>query len=633
MTQTNLILIEKRLKELRKKKRKDFSYFIPQVWLDGFNSSQINVNPFDFFLSKIDEIKHFEPKNNALHKQIIYNMFLRYTGTFDHNGDGIISIEPIDMGLRETGTFLKGIALIPYIKSLGTTILYLLPVTSIGIDEKKGTLGSPYAIRNPLKIEETLAEPILEMDVETQFKAFVEAVHLAGMKLVTEFVFRTGSVDSDLSLEHPDWFYWINDKINNRTKDLKNEKQYGPPIFNQHELATIKAKVESGDFKNLPQPHQVYRDMFTEVPKKVARVETKIRGLLNNKIEVRIPCAFADWPPDDVQPVWSDVTYLKLYEHHDFNYIAYNTVRMYDTRLAKDHYEVRELWDYIISIIPYWQENFGIDGMMIDMGHALPDKLRKRIIDEARKNFQDFIIWEENFVPSQKSADEGYDCVVGYMPFDAHDASKMKELIRRFQNNEFPIYFFATPENHNTPRAASRFGNSDFSKMTYALSHMLPVPQFIHSGFELCEQKPVNTGLGFTREQIEQFSAESLPLFSNVQPNWLNEQAIINNIKSINDFFIKYSELLSPDDDLFLLDSHYDVVAFLRRTKKTKKELLFVSNFNPESPQSVQISGMEGNIRFDCFSGQSYEVEDGRLNFNLKSFEFVLGFLKQKISE
>ncbi|MBE2188419.1 MAG: alpha-amylase [Candidatus Kapabacteria bacterium] len=634
MLQGYLSIVEKRLKELKKKKRKEFAYHIPKLWLDTDEIGSENVNPFNFYLNKIEAIRNSENQSvTNPHKPIIYNMFLRYTATFDHNADGTIGIEPLDTGFRETGTFLKGIALLPYIKSLGTTIIYLLPVTSIGIDEKKGTLGSPYAIRNPLKIEETLGEPILDIDIEVQFKAFVEAVHMAGIKLVTEFVFRTASVDSDLSLEHPDWFYWISDKINNRAKDAKNEKQYGPPIFNNHELAKIKNKIESGDLKHLPPPHQVFKDMFTETPKKVARVETKIRGLINKKVEVRIPCAFADWPPDDVQPVWSDVTYTRMYEHSNFNYIAYNTVRMYDLALAKENYEVKELWDFIANIIPYWQQNFGLDGMMIDMGHALPEKLRKRIISEARKDKADFIIWEENFVPSKQSADEGYNCVVGYLPFDAHVPSKVKDLIRRFQHNDFAVDFFATPENHNTPRAASRYDDSNFSAMIYALCMVLPVPQFIHSGFELSEQNPVNTGLGFTIEQIEKFPTETLPLFSNIEMNWLNRQNIINAIKSVNDFYAKYPEIFSQDYEFMLLESSPDIVAFLRRAKSCNSELLFVANFNPESPQSVQISSMEGNIRFESYSGQSYEVEDGRLNFNLNSFEFVFGFLEQRSKE
>ena len=55
-------------------------------------------------------------------------------------------------------------------------------------------------------------------------------------------------------------------------------------------------------------------------------------GVLDDGTRVRIPGAFADWPPDDNQPPWTDVTYLRMYDHPDFNYMAYNTIRMYDER-------------------------------------------------------------------------------------------------------------------------------------------------------------------------------------------------------------------------------------------------------------------------------------------------------------
>jgi hypothetical protein len=74
---------------------------------------------------------------------------------FDHDGDGVLSSAP---GLpRETGTFLKTIALLPYVRSLGCNVLHLLPIASIGQDGRKGALGSPYAMRDPYDLDETLS--------------------------------------------------------------------------------------------------------------------------------------------------------------------------------------------------------------------------------------------------------------------------------------------------------------------------------------------------------------------------------------------------------------------------------------------------------------------------------------------
>ncbi|MCF6357419.1 MAG: carboxypeptidase-like regulatory domain-containing protein, partial [Draconibacterium sp.] len=154
--------------------------------------------------------------------------------------------------------------------------------------------------------------------------------------------------------------------IEDRDNDSDNEHQYGPPLFNEMELSFINQKKEAGDLNALAPPHKAFRNMFTPTPQRVARIGNRIRGFLPDGTEVKIPGAFADWPPDDKQPAWSDVTYLRLYDHKDFNYIAYNTVRMYDRRLAVKKKRAGGLWEYIVGIIPYYQEKFGIDGVMID---------------------------------------------------------------------------------------------------------------------------------------------------------------------------------------------------------------------------------------------------------------------------
>jgi glycosidase len=42
------------------------------------------------------------------------------------------------------------------------------------------------------------------MTLEEQFKALVEAAHCLGIKVVTEFIFRTSSKDSPIAITHPE---------------------------------------------------------------------------------------------------------------------------------------------------------------------------------------------------------------------------------------------------------------------------------------------------------------------------------------------------------------------------------------------------------------------------------------------
>ncbi len=148
----------------------------------------------------------------------MYNLFIRLAAAFDHNSDGTISTAPLENGFRETGTLLKAIALLPYIKNLGANTIYLLPLTEIGSKVKKGSLGSPYAIKNPRKLDPLLNEPALGLSAEVLLKAFVEAAHLLDMHVVLEFVARTASVDSRWIKQNPEWFYWLKENEHNRIR-------------------------------------------------------------------------------------------------------------------------------------------------------------------------------------------------------------------------------------------------------------------------------------------------------------------------------------------------------------------------------------------------------------------------------
>lgn len=590
----NLDLIKKNLKKLKTDKTE---YFIPALWKEKVDpeDGKINVDPFDFFLERIERIEEISkkikielPGKNWLDKAIVYNVFVRYLSAFDHDSDGKIDID--NKGLRETGTFLKLIAMLPYLHSLGINTLHLLPITAIGKDGKKGNLGSPYAIRDHYKLDENLAEDIPGLDVEIQFKAFVEACHSLGMKIVLEFVFRTASIDSDLALEHPRWFYWIREYIENRPDGSESESKYGNPIFTDEEMEKIKSKVESGDMEDLPEPHDKYKEIFTEVPKKVARVDDRIIGIYGNEKTARIPGAFADWPPDDTQPPWDDVTYLRMYDHKDYNYIAYNTVRMYEKNLAKKKYRVEDLWEYISGIVPHYIDNYDIDGVMVDMGHALPAPLMNSIITKARKKKEGFVFWEENFALTERSVEQGYDACIGYMPFDQHVSWKMKQILKMLEDKRNPIEFFATPESHNTPRAASRQGSVDYCRQTWLINRFMNQIPFMLGGFELGSAQPINTGLGFEKNELEMYPAEKLPLFSNAALPWQTKAEFTGTIKKINELREKYDFGEIDEKPLLLIETEEnEIIAFLRKVRSEERYVLIVCNMQNEFRKNIEL--------------------------------------------
>jgi len=616
-------------------------YIVPGLWQTGVKKTAarkaVCVDTRDYYLNALHAIMRQRatkisggPGGTWTRDAVIYNMFVRSTCAFDHDGNGKLDLPLNKDGWRETGTFLKALALLPYVKSLGANTIHLLPVTSIGSDGNKGTLGSPYAIKNPYTLDPNLNEPKAMLNVDEEFRWFVQAAHHLGMRVVVEFVFRTSSKDGDWVKEHPEWYYWITADVEDREPGSFDEGKYGTPIFTQDELREIKGKVEHHDFSNLPPPHRSYLDMFTSPPRieQVKLEGGRYIGTLDDGTRVRIPGAFADWPPDDSQPPWSDVTYLKMYDHPDFNYIAYNTIRMYDSRLARMENINRPLWEKIAGIIPHYQRDFGIDGVMIDMGHALPMELKHEMIRRARSIDPDFAFWDENFSVTARSVEEGYNAVIGYQWADQHHPQKFKAMLRQFQNGGFPLPFFATPESHNTPRAASRDGGITYARYAWAIGNFIPAIPFIHSGFEVGEPFPVNTGLDFTKEELTRLPSETLPLFSDGSYSWLNAKEFTAWVRTVSLVRRKYRSLIvRPEPETFhwIEGEPPEIIAFVRKSVQEKSKLLVVGNSNLHQPSQYAIT-IETRKRklIDLLSGSTCSVVDGIVAGQLKPGEVIV---------
>lgn len=86
------------------------------------------------------------------------------------------------------------------IKFLGTDIICFLPFYPVGIENRKGKLGSPYAVKDHSKVDPALGT------IE-DFKRLVTEIHKRDMKVMIQIVLNHTSVDSKLKRKHPEWFY------------------------------------------------------------------------------------------------------------------------------------------------------------------------------------------------------------------------------------------------------------------------------------------------------------------------------------------------------------------------------------------------------------------------------------------
>jgi glycosidase len=98
------------------------------------------------------------------------------------------------------------------IQALGTDILYLLPIHPIGIQGRKGTYGSPYAIRDYTGISEYLGT----LD---DFKRLVAETHRPGMRLMLDVVYHHTAPDHPWVKEHPEFYHWKDGHLTNKIGD------------------------------------------------------------------------------------------------------------------------------------------------------------------------------------------------------------------------------------------------------------------------------------------------------------------------------------------------------------------------------------------------------------------------------
>ena len=110
------------------------------------------------------------------------------------------------------GTFKKVEEDLPRIKELGVDIIYLMPINEIGVKNRKGTYGSPYASKDYFSISKDLGNL-------KDLKSLIKKTHKLKMKIIVDMVFNHTAPDSVLFEEHPEFYFKKNGKPGNRVGD------------------------------------------------------------------------------------------------------------------------------------------------------------------------------------------------------------------------------------------------------------------------------------------------------------------------------------------------------------------------------------------------------------------------------
>jgi len=134
----------------------------------------------------------------------------------------------------QSGTFKAVQDDLARIKSLGVDILWFMPIHPIGEVKRKGSIGSPYAVKDFQAVNPDLGT--LE-----DFKSLVEAAHAQGMKVIIDWVANHTAWDNVLMDSHPDWY----------TRDENGQMQHPP-------------ETDWTDVADLDYSKQGLRDYMTE---------------------------------------------------------------------------------------------------------------------------------------------------------------------------------------------------------------------------------------------------------------------------------------------------------------------------------------------------------------------------------
>ncbi len=383
-------------------------------------------------------------------------------------------------------------------------------------DLLKGLAGSPYAIKDYFDVSPDYADNPAERLKE--FRALVERVHEAGLKVLIDFV-PNHVARSYASSIRPDLSFGADD---DRSQFFAAENNFF--------WLTPEAGA-SGDGPPLRLPTVDPQGNPTSPTAKVAKAPSD--GLFEPETEVgRVTGNNAvSWAPDAGS--WYET--VKLNYGFDF------TGRAADTKLyphgARPDLPIPDTWRKMDEIIAYWQ-GIGVDGFRCDMAHMVPPEFWHWMIARARgRNAEVFFVAEAYDSDPAKVGERhvtvdlleaGFDAVYDDETYDklkeiydggawANDLDRLSRPAGAFDQS------LRYAENHDEVRLAGRgewgsVGMEVGRPVTALLFGLSRGPVMLYSGQEVGEPADGVEGFGGDDARTSIFDYWSMPEFV----KWVN---------------------------------------------------------------------------------------------------------------
>ena len=174
------------------------------------------------------------------------------------SGHWAVTSNIYEVNLRQygpNGSFKGFIKELPRLKRMGVGILWFMPITPISTKDRKGTLGSYYAVQDYRKVNP-------EYGTLNDWKALVRAAHGLGLKVITDWVPNHSGADHPWLQTHPD--FYVRDSAGKALAPFDwtdvRKLNYNNPALRDSMIASMKFWIKETDIDG-------YRcDVAGEVP-------------------------------------------------------------------------------------------------------------------------------------------------------------------------------------------------------------------------------------------------------------------------------------------------------------------------------------------------------------------------------
>lgn len=503
-------------KQKKEHEQEIINYTIPQSWNTfGFSKGtllrnhEMIVNPYEFYTFAIQSIltnrkeamestvplKEKGKKGDWLKQRFLYFQDLRTLGSWDHDRDGELSYFNM-YGLSDQGTFLKAIILMPLLARAGIDTLLLHTIYPLDQKRNLHDFSDPHAILSFREWNPYFADPMAAgISVVDQAKAFMEAAHAYGMKVILDFCPALAARNSSYIKEHPEWFYWI-------------KKEYEPSYHAPHVEGLPTGCIPTENACKLlyqSEDTKAHIEAFTKDPKSIdeERFEDLLQAYTSEErlpaIEDSYHITTAMMISDQINaelPIAKEYTMLRFYEDRHAHcpkdkeapYLLQDMVRM---DMYPGKHPMTSLWDEIKDSLAMWSKVFEMDGFYFSKPYLLPEKLIKEMISTVRKlNPQAAILMEATDEEhAQIYKKRGCDVVTGASAYQLHDIWSYQYHTYAYSLLSTPYLQLAASELLDTPRITQYDGGESLAKLFLYMNLFLPnaVPA-ITSG-QLCLEK------------------------------------------------------------------------------------------------------------------------------------------------